>query len=90
MPIGVRLPFPWLPFTLPLAEQCLPPQVLEAAILPAYRGAPLQAFLQACEACTEGGTTKTHYAADSADCMPCASNTKAVRQALRGGFVLLL
>lgn len=89
LPIAFRLP-PLASLHLAIGCAMPLPQVLEVAVLPAYRGAPLQAFLQACEACTEGGTTKTHYAADSADCMPCASNTKAVRQALRGGVVLLL
>ncbi|KAL4420498.1 hypothetical protein ABPG75_010154 [Micractinium tetrahymenae] len=52
-------------------------QVDSAAILPAYRMHRLQAFLAACDECSEAGTVKEHYAADAAHCFVCAENNKS-------------
>lgn len=56
-----------------------PRQVHDAAILPAYRGARLRAFLAACDECDEAGTVKEHYVADAACCLVCAENNKVCR-----------
>ena len=56
---------------------CLPAlQVHESAIMPAYRGPPLRRFLAACDACTESGHVKEHFAAHASQCLHCAINCK--------------
>jgi hypothetical protein len=54
-------------------------QVRDEALYPAYRGAALQRFLAACDACTETGTKLHHYAPSAAECVVCATNMKLVR-----------
>ncbi|EFN52584.1 hypothetical protein CHLNCDRAFT_138597 [Chlorella variabilis] len=52
------------------------PLVHPSALLPPYRGAAMRRFMAACDACTEVGTNKDHYAPDAAHCFACASTVK--------------
>ena len=53
-------------------------QLPEQAVLPAYRGRPLQAFLAACDGCAEVGHSKDHLPPAAARCLVCAQNRKSV------------
>ncbi|KAL4436382.1 hypothetical protein ABPG77_009944 [Micractinium sp. CCAP 211/92] len=72
-----RRPTATAPAALAAKLKWLMQQVHTAAILPAYRGDRLHAFLAACDECAEAGTTKEHHAAEAAHCLVCAENNKS-------------
>lgn len=63
----------WAP-THPACSAQLP----EEALLPAYRGDPLQRLCSLCDSCCEPGHPKDHLAPATADCRVCAQHRKTV------------